>query len=119
MITAHERRTWSTGGRTNTLNDKSDRCVCLCDWPVLLQGLDHWEEVFAVLAGETLSLFKDRGAAAQVPTLKQNHTQRWQQADPNTVWERRRRVVINSEYLKLQAMDDVTLQRGSQFSGRQ
>ncbi|XP_030248101.1 spectrin beta chain, non-erythrocytic 5 [Sparus aurata] len=34
------------------------------------KGLDHWEEVFAVLAGETLSLFKDRGAAAQ-------RTSRW------------------------------------------
>lgn len=34
------------------------------------KGLDHWEEVFAVLAGETLSLFKDRRAAAQ-------RTSRW------------------------------------------
>lgn len=39
--------------------------LSLCDW--LLQGLEHWEEVFAVLEGETLSLFKDQEAAAQVP----------------------------------------------------
>lgn len=36
----------------------------LCDW--LLQSLEHWEEVYAVLERETLSLFQDRGAAAQV-----------------------------------------------------
>uniref|UniRef100_UPI0037E8FE98 spectrin beta chain, non-erythrocytic 5 n=1 Tax=Semicossyphus pulcher TaxID=241346 RepID=UPI0037E8FE98 len=29
------------------------------------KGLEHWEEVFAVLEGETFSLFKDRGAAAE------------------------------------------------------
>ncbi|XP_026156546.1 spectrin beta chain, non-erythrocytic 5 isoform X2 [Mastacembelus armatus] len=29
------------------------------------KGLEHWEEVFAVLQGETLSLFKDRAAAAE------------------------------------------------------
>ncbi|XP_028422093.1 spectrin beta chain, non-erythrocytic 5 [Perca flavescens] len=29
------------------------------------KGLEHWEEVFAVLEGETLSLFKDRAAAAE------------------------------------------------------
>ncbi|KAM6918067.1 spectrin beta chain, non-erythrocytic 5 [Lycodopsis pacificus] len=29
------------------------------------KGLDHWEEVFAVLEGETLSLFTDRAAADQ------------------------------------------------------
>ncbi|XP_036927334.1 spectrin beta chain, non-erythrocytic 5 isoform X2 [Acanthopagrus latus] len=34
------------------------------------KGPDHWEEVFAVLTGETLSLFKDRAAAAQ-------RTSRW------------------------------------------
>lgn len=34
------------------------------------KGLEHWEEVFAVLEGETLSLFKDRAAAAQ-------RTSRW------------------------------------------
>ncbi|CAJ1074861.1 spectrin beta chain%2C non-erythrocytic 5 [Xyrichtys novacula] len=34
------------------------------------KGLDHWEEVFAVLQGETFSLFKDRAAAAQ-------RTSRW------------------------------------------
>lgn len=38
----------------------------MCDW-LLLQGLDHWEEVFASLEGETLSLFNDRAAAAEVP----------------------------------------------------
>lgn len=44
--------------------------VCpLSDW--LLQGLEHWEEVFAVLEGETLSLFKDRAAAAKVGTPTQ------------------------------------------------
>lgn len=32
----------------------------------LLQSLEHWEEVYAVLEGETLSLFQDQGAAAQV-----------------------------------------------------
>lgn len=42
-------------------------CVSLlCDW--LLQGLELWEEVFAVLEGGTLTLFRDRAAAAQVPT---------------------------------------------------
>lgn len=45
----------------------ADRCVLsLCDWLLLLQGLEHWEEVFAALEGETLSLFKDREAAAEV-----------------------------------------------------
>ncbi|GLD71857.1 spectrin beta chain, non-erythrocytic 2, partial [Lates japonicus] len=34
------------------------------------KGLEHWEEVFAVLEGETLSLFKDRAAAAE-------RTSRW------------------------------------------
>ncbi|XP_023280049.1 spectrin beta chain, non-erythrocytic 2-like [Seriola lalandi dorsalis] len=34
------------------------------------KGLEHWEEVFAVLQGETLGLFKDRAAAAQ-------RTSRW------------------------------------------
>ncbi|XP_030614955.1 spectrin beta chain, non-erythrocytic 5 [Archocentrus centrarchus] len=34
------------------------------------KGLEHWEEVFAVLQGETLSLFKDTAAAAQ-------RTSRW------------------------------------------
>lgn len=29
------------------------------------KGLEHWEEVFAVLEGETLSLFTDRAAAAE------------------------------------------------------
>lgn len=29
------------------------------------KGVEHWEEVFAVLEGETLSLFQDRAAAAQ------------------------------------------------------
>lgn len=49
----------------------SDRCVLsLCDW-LLLQSLEHWEEVFAVLEGETLSLFTDREAAAEV---RQNRT---------------------------------------------
>lgn len=33
---------------------------------VSLQGQEHWEEVFAVLEGDVLSLFKDRAAAAQV-----------------------------------------------------
>lgn len=33
---------------------------------VFLQGQEHWEEVFAVLEGGVLSLFKDRAAAAQV-----------------------------------------------------
>uniref|UniRef100_A0A4W6DIZ9 Spectrin beta, non-erythrocytic 5 n=1 Tax=Lates calcarifer TaxID=8187 RepID=A0A4W6DIZ9_LATCA len=33
-------------------------------------GLEHWEEVFAVLEGETLSLFKDRAASAE-------RTSRW------------------------------------------
>lgn len=44
----------------------ADRSVLsLCDW---LQGLEHWEEVFAVLEGEMLSLFADRAAAAEVRT---------------------------------------------------
>lgn len=34
--------------------------------PVFLQGPEHWEEVFAVLGGGVLSLFKDRAAAEQV-----------------------------------------------------
>ncbi|XP_071354370.1 spectrin beta chain, non-erythrocytic 5 [Trachinotus anak] len=34
------------------------------------KGLEHWEEVFAVLEGETLSLFKDQAAAAE-------RTSRW------------------------------------------
>ncbi|XP_029317025.1 LOW QUALITY PROTEIN: spectrin beta chain, non-erythrocytic 5 [Cottoperca gobio] len=34
------------------------------------KGLEHWEEVFAVLEGETLSLFKDRAAVAE-------RTSRW------------------------------------------
>ncbi|XP_040917192.1 spectrin beta chain, non-erythrocytic 2 [Toxotes jaculatrix] len=29
------------------------------------KGVEHWDEVFAVLQGETLSLFKDRAAAAE------------------------------------------------------
>lgn len=33
---------------------------------VFLQGQEHWEEVFAVLEGGVLSLFKDRAAAQQV-----------------------------------------------------
>lgn len=33
---------------------------------VSLQGQEHWEEVFAVLEGDVLSLYKDRSAAAQV-----------------------------------------------------
>lgn len=37
----------------------------LCDW--LLQGPELWEEVFAVLEGGTLTLFRDQAAAAQVP----------------------------------------------------
>lgn len=32
----------------------------------VVQGLEHWEEVFAVLEGETFSLFKDRAAAVEV-----------------------------------------------------
>lgn len=40
--------------------------LLLCDW--LLQGLELWEEVFAVLEGGTLTLFRDRAAATQVPT---------------------------------------------------
>lgn len=36
----------------------------LCDW--LLQGADHWDEVYAVLERDTLSLFQDQEAAAQV-----------------------------------------------------
>ncbi|XP_067336707.1 spectrin beta chain, non-erythrocytic 5 isoform X2 [Channa argus] len=34
------------------------------------KGLEHWEEVFAVLEGETFSLYKDRAAAAE-------RTSRW------------------------------------------
>ncbi|XP_054861726.1 spectrin beta chain, non-erythrocytic 5 isoform X3 [Amphiprion ocellaris] len=34
------------------------------------KGLEHWEEVFAVLEGQTLSLFKDQAAAAE-------RTSRW------------------------------------------
>lgn len=34
------------------------------------KGLEHWEEVFAVLQGQTLSLFKDQAAAAE-------RTSRW------------------------------------------
>ncbi|XP_027134554.1 spectrin beta chain, non-erythrocytic 5 [Larimichthys crocea] len=32
------------------------------------KGVEHWEEVFAVLEGETLALFEDRAAAAQKNT---------------------------------------------------
>lgn len=42
----------------------------LAEAPLLLQGLEHWEEVFAVLQGDTLSLFKDTAAAAQVENIK-------------------------------------------------
>lgn len=33
---------------------------------MFLQGQEHWEEVFAVLEGGVLSLFKDQAAAEQV-----------------------------------------------------
>lgn len=36
----------------------------VCDW--LLQGADHWDEIYAVLERDTLSLFQDQEAAAQV-----------------------------------------------------
>lgn len=45
-------------------------CVCVVcvffNISSLLQSLEHWEEVYAVLEAETLSLFQDQEAAAQV-----------------------------------------------------
>lgn len=43
-------------------------CVCAVFFYIssLLQSLEHWEEVYAVLEGETLSLFQDQEAVAQV-----------------------------------------------------
>ncbi|AWP15961.1 putative spectrin beta chain non-erythrocytic 5 [Scophthalmus maximus] len=67
------------------------------------KGLDHWEEVFAVLEGETLGLFKDPAAAAQ-------RTSRWPPIDVSGAVCKENRF-----YRRKENTFRVTLDDGSQY----
>ncbi|KAK1893841.1 Spectrin beta chain non-erythrocytic 5 [Dissostichus eleginoides] len=67
------------------------------------KGLDHWEEVFAVLEEETLSLFNDRAAAAEMAS-------RWPPINMNGVVCRE-----NAYYRRKENTFKLILEDSSQF----
>ncbi|XP_063765532.1 spectrin beta chain, non-erythrocytic 1-like [Eleginops maclovinus] len=68
-----------------------------------IKGLDHWEEVLAVLEGETLSLFQDRAAAAE-------RASRWPPINMEGVSCR-----VNAHYRRKENTFKLILEDGTQF----